>query len=251
MEDFLEELSFINATSLDIETISDNRNSIETKVLQEKVLESYSNIQHPKSYSKAETIEKWYEKKNLEKQEMLASCLRGEAFDPFSNKIVCYSLAQYQNTQKDRVEESEIFEVTRYLNNESKYITYLQNFSEKLQKINQIITYNGDSFDIPTIKFQFLLNNIQIPDCLGTSKDLKWWFSYRDFNGKPVIKSLPLLVAKFLNIDLLETISGKEVEEYWLEGKKDKIIDHNRDDSIATLLLANKIYQIDPVFFSR
>lgn len=274
----------INIWSVDLETIPRQLTEIEISKIEEKIREEYK----PENLSlgnrtKPETIEKFYADKAEEMELKLANLGKGEAFDPSTNIIVSYSMACYKqvdqasinklksaldiltyngisvnkeefNKKIEELSDKNIVTVDRILDRtkgdyptDEDYKQFLLKLSGKLQSLKQIITFNGDSFDIPTMKWAFLAHDIQIPSCLKNNIDLQWFFSRRDYNGKWIKPSLKSVVARYIGTEIFG--DGSSVEEWWLAGELDKILQHNQEDAIATLLLANKIFKINPNYF--
>lgn len=274
----------INIWSVDLETIPRQLTEIEISKIEEKIREEYK----PENLSlgnrtKPETIEKFYADKAEEMELKLANLGKGEAFDPSTNLIVSYSMAHYKIPDQKLIQQlkssaqilqynsiayntEELDQKIRELSNrnivtvdrildrtkgdypsDEQYKEFLSKLSTKLQSVNQIATFNGDSFDIPTMKWAFLAYDIQIPPCLNNSKDIQWFFSRRDYSGKWIKPSLKSVAARYIGTEIFG--DGSSVEEWWLAGELDKIVQHNQEDAVAILLLANKIFKINPNYF--
>ncbi|MEM4325944.1 MAG: ribonuclease H-like domain-containing protein [Candidatus Pacearchaeota archaeon] len=283
-QELFQKSSDIELWSLDLETIPRQLNTVEMSLMEKKIREDYKpeNLQLGNRV-KPETIEKFYADKAKEMELKLAEIGKGNSFDPSTNIIVSYSMAHYRfpdskliqqikgaaqilsyngisysnedlNNKVNELNTKDVSTVNRILDrtkgdypSDEDYKSFLKKLSEKLQPLKQIITFNGDGFDIPTIKWAFLYYDIEIPHCLKNNIDIQWFFSRRDYNGKWVKPSLKSVAAKYLGIEIFG--EGQLVEEWWLAGEIQKIVQHNQEDAIATLVLANKIFKVDPSYF--
>jgi hypothetical protein len=285
-QELFPESNTVNLWSLDIETIPRTLNEAEIDFLKEKVEHDY----HPDNIplgnrTKPETIETFLESKMLEKDEKLQSITKGDALDPAGCIIISYSMAKYSISDKreiaqmeamakhfsernikydtdlynaalDKMKKTQLLTVDRSLDRSlgeypspEQYKIFLEGLSEKLHKISSFVTYFGDTFDVPAIKYALLANDVQIPSSLKNNVDLRWYFSHRDFNGRWISPKLKKVTAQYLGLDIFG--EGSKVEEWWLAGNLASIIQHNQEDAVATLLLADKIFKVDPNYFAR
>ncbi|MEA1975006.1 MAG: ribonuclease H-like domain-containing protein [Bacillota bacterium] len=128
------------------------------------------------------------------------------------------------------------------LSEEKKLLTHLQNTLLSLDKFF-LITYNGHSFDIPFINNKFnkyhinyQINNIKNFDIYRMIRANKKLLNLEKYNLKSI--------EKFLNINRLDTISGKDSIRLYYEYLRtkntellNKILLHNQEDILYLLKL--------------
>ena len=128
------------------------------------------------------------------------------------------------------------------LSEEKKLLIHLKNILSSLDKFF-LITYNGHSFDIPFINNKFnkyhidyQINNIKNFDIYRMIRANKKLLNLEKYNLKSV--------EKFLNINRLDTISGKDSIRLYFEYLRtkntellNKILLHNQEDILYLLKL--------------
>ena len=162
-------------------------------------------------------------------------------------KVVCISIGIYRDF-KDR----KLFRIKSFYGHDEKKV--LIDFCELLRKSFQasdffLCAHNGKEFDFPFLARRILVNGIKLPEILNIAGRKPWEVQHLDtlqlwrFGDYKNYTSLELLTQLF-NIDSPKNdMDGSDVGRvYWEENDLDRIVDYNRNDTlaIAQLLLVYK-----------
>ncbi|MBU5455409.1 ribonuclease H-like domain-containing protein [Caproiciproducens sp. MSJ-32] len=123
-----------------------------------------------------------------------------------------------------------------FANNINEEHILLEQVNKFISKFNLLVTYNGDSFDIPFIKHRFKIhkinNNISSTDSFDIYRKIKKYDSYLPFDNLKL-----KTIEKNLNIFREDKYTGKDCINFYYEyintkddTLKDKILKHNFDD---------------------
>lgn len=156
--------------------------------------------------------------------------LSREYSDIISITVLLYENSGYKITQ--------IF--CEYSIDEPEALKYLY---ELISKKEYIITYNGNSFDIPFLMRKMQKYNIDFDLSTFTKVDLYYWM--RNIKSKIEIQNLKLKTAeKYFNINRNDTLSGEDIitlyKAYRIEPRKEfaeLILQHNYEDVFNLPLL--------------
>jgi predicted PolB exonuclease-like 3'-5' exonuclease len=125
-------------------------------------------------------------------------------------------------------------------------VSLLTQFADTLQRNKILCTHAGSYFDIPFLGKRYLLNGIAIPSPLQTygmkpweipHVDTKALWSYGQF-GNSQSMSLEMLCAAFGIPSPKSEMSGKDVKEYFFDGRYKEINDYCLQDVIALARVA-------------
>ncbi len=114
----------------------------------------------------------------------------------------------------------------------------LQEFWNMITEEDEIITFNGDGFDIPFLIKRSLINNIKIKK-IGKSIDLKkvansFFFSYNKFEKGKLCDWAEIMGMK------VETENGSNMPQYYKDKMWTVIKDHCKEDTIITKALYDR-----------
>lgn len=123
-------------------------------------------------------------------------------------------------------------------------------FKESIKQFKIIVSYNGDNFDIPFVKYKMDKYNIEM-------KEINSFDLYKFIRENKFLINLPNLKLKtietFLGIDRIDTLSGKECiavyKSFLKTSRKDllnQLLQHNYDDlqhMPSLLKIINLIYE--------
>ena len=195
--------------------------------------------------------EKWQEyiqtnlNKNLEENEKQAT-----AFYPITAKIVCIALHQ-SITGKGIVFNVDANTTGEYEKDGDTYVIckdeqdLLEKFWAKILNFQLIVTFNGNSFDIPFIYFRSGVNRVKVTkDIAGTRYDKSKHIDLQDeiscYKAMRVFK-LDFVSQAFGITSPKETgLDGSKVTEYFKLGRNEEIADYCLRDVKATY----ELYQI-------
>lgn len=128
-------------------------------------------------------------------------------------------------------------------------VNLIEKFLDRMKSIKTVLTYNGDSFDIPFIREK--INFYGLEDFNVNQIDLyKTVRKYRDILGLQKINQRE--VEKYLHIDRRENLKGSDVallyKNFLLKGvSSEEIILHNKYD----LINLHKILKIEDVIADK
>lgn len=128
----------------------------------------------------------------------------------------------------------------------------LENFINKSIGFKKIITYNGESFDIPRIENKLLKYNIDFSLNNIDSFDLYKYLS--SLNKLLKFPSLKLKeIEKYLNIDRKEDFDYSKLKNYFENNTVyiNNIIEHNYNDLANFVLVIDKVSQVVDKFSFR
>ena len=186
------------------------------------------------------------------------------ALNPLTGKILCCGLMSNVNLDEaplssmlehpfDEKKTSEnvkiIYYSIFYEDDEKKLITNILHYMQRyLDNGNRIITYNGNSFDIPFITRRAILNNIPHPDRFPTLAELTNKYAPR--HHLDLHQFLNPNYGEFSKLNEWAYLIGATTElasdsnkvyEWYLSNQKDKIINHCLSDIIKTYLLYERV----------
>lgn len=146
------------------------------------------------------------------------------SLDPNYSKIVAIGIKQMdQNSQV-------------LSGNEKEILTQFWNLISSQPKNTVFVTHNGYQFDVPFLTLRSIANNLKIPVKINTNKwsmensnhfDTMQFFSHY---GTFINTNLEIL-GKMHNIEQeRDKITGRDIEELYLQGQIDKINKHCQHD---------------------
>ncbi|MAG47049.1 hypothetical protein CL617_00450 [archaeon] len=156
-------------------------------------------------------------------------------FDPNYSKIVCICL-------KFSDEECKVF----FNEDEKVLLQEFWSFVNENKSDTVFVTHNGYSFDVPIINLRTIVNGLNIPFDFNVNKWNMDKSNHFDimlfFSNLGNFTNLPLnILAKMHNIEVKETITGREIEKYFNEKDFDKIKGRCRNDVFLLENVFNKL----------
>lgn len=196
---------FRNVLFLDLET-GDNpedevtnvrKNELRDTIMQEKY--NYHSGYGDDTNRKKE--KEFDQKKHTKLSSAIKSMNERDAVSPFFNRICILGIAEFEN------EKLQCYQLTELESTEEELIdSFLSNLDRKT-----IITYGGESFDIPTILIKAAKYNIQVP-----------WFQHIDLFK--TVKIWPLVgKPEFISQHLLSAVLGINPNKYEDSINKERI----------------------------
>lgn len=155
------------------------------------------------------------------------------AFNPNYSKIIVICIKQLGK-------ETKTIE-----GNEKEMLTQLWEILENQTDKTTIVTHNGYQFDVPFIILRSIINGVNIPVIINTSKWQMEFSNHFDtmqfFSQYGAFTNMRLtILAKMHNIETPgEGVSGADVERLFREGKIDTIKQHCKED----VILLEKVFQ--------
>lgn len=131
-----------------------------------------------------------------------------------------------------------------------RYVDLLEHIHRTLSNYDMVVTFNGNSFDIPTLSLQSLLHGVRPTVHLGTSR-------YRIDNHLDVRNWMMNQLGKWDgNLDFWakwfgmegKTSSGSQVGGWYQAGKYQLIEEHARNDVRLTLEIGLKILDFEGIW---
>lgn len=120
------------------------------------------------------------------------------------------------------------------------YQENLDDFLELAENADVLVTFNGNSFDIP-----FLLSHYNIPDIGSAYIDLRWISYYEGYHGglKKIEQELNIQrPAELIGVDGFEAVMlWEQWKEQQDQNAREKLIAYCQADTIATCLVADQL----------
>jgi len=141
--------------------------------------------------------------------------------NPMEDRIICISISNIDS------------EAIKTIYGEDESVT-LETFWNWIDNNEQVLTYNGDSFDIPFIITRSLINKVKIKKLKNTDlrKVVTSFFTSYNKYAKGKLSDW----ATILNIEI-KTEDGEKMKEFFENKEWSKIKEHCEEDIIITKAL--------------
>lgn len=162
--------------------------------------------------------------------EKKAKQLAEMGLSPMTNMVCCLSWCDSDNRSGNIVLESE---------DPAHERECLLNVWEDLSAGDIFVTFNGRSFDLPTIRLHSLKHNIKMPVDIDSGRynrgnhiDMRQILAGED---KFAPGKLDFFAQRFLGVGKTEGIAGKDIQNWWDVGLKEDIANYCDNDAKITM----------------
>lgn len=201
----------------------------------EEIIESFrKSIKAPANYTKPETIAKWHEENGAQ---ALADMVAKTSFDGLYGSIACIA---WQSDSDDTV----FCSPAEYSERETIELFYSFIIQEKNN--DKFCGHNLAGFDLPFLKHRSIILGIKPPKALMNAMNAKPWDSCiadtmlmwsSDSQKRASMDKL----CKAFGIKGKDGFDGSMVNDEWVNGDRNKVIEYCKDDVRRTVEIYNRI----------